>query len=121
MLGYISSIVREHNKTGGSTFNTVAGNLKGQDYWVVSPYPERTRIIGGPKITREDVTDYVRANLDLLMYTHLSIGTWYNGQENVTYFDIVETVEDRAVAEMLARQHNQQAIYSLEGGFTAFI
>ena len=71
-IGYCS-----HSKTHGSTVSLIHGNMAGQKLFSVSIYPERTfELWESP--TRQELFDFAKANVDLLLKPGHAIGTWFN-------------------------------------------
>lgn len=107
-------ILALHNKSGGSTFNLVAGKSKaGTKGFAVAVYPERSKIIEG-KPTEQILKDYIAENTDLLFdaTNENSLGTWEN--EGKTYLDVVRIETSRGKAIDLAKQNDQKAIFDLK-------
>ena len=104
-----------HKEFGGSTFTIEGGNQIGQPKGSVSIFPDRSKIISGREITKEDIEAFISENKDLFDGNEdiLAIGTWFDEESNQTYLDISAVVgKDKAVE--LGKQYNQKAIFDLE-------
>ena len=103
-----------HKLNGGSTFNLKnSENLAGKDVYSVSIFPERSMIIDGKDITKENVNEFIKNNSDLLDNEKISIDTWYDDMSGKTYIDaVVTTNKDEALK--LGKKYNQKAIFGLK-------
>jgi hypothetical protein len=102
-----------HAEKGGATFSIYFGNVAGQELFAVSLYPERSVQVLGRLVPTRRLLAFVAQNQDLLRDPRNAIGTWYNGDDDVTYLDVSTTLPDREQAISLGRQYNQIAIYDL--------
>jgi hypothetical protein len=109
------SQLKAHLENGGSTFSLSLGDLIGQKKSSVSIFPDRSKIIEGREITKEDIDLYIQENKDLFEGNEdvLAVGTWFDEQSNQTYLD-VSAVVGKKVAVDLGKQYNQKAVFDLE-------
>jgi len=109
------SQLKAHSENGGSTFSLSSGDLIGQKKSSVSIFPDRSKIVEGREITKEDIDLYVQENKDLFEGNEdvLAVGTWFDEQSNQTYLDVSAVVE-KEVAIDLGKQYNQKAVFDLE-------
>ena len=87
---------------------------------MVSPYPERSKVLTGiaglsPDALAEQVTDYVIANFDLLGQAGHSLGGWHDPETGKVFLDVVRVLDTEAEATQVARAKDQIAIYDLVG------
>jgi hypothetical protein len=110
-------VVTLHESKGGATVNPFRGDMRGLPLFAVSPFPngEITRQYPGRALPTGKVKSFIVDNLELLKDSRYSVGSWFNPTEELTYLDLVATVE-KTVAEDLARRYNQIAIYDLLRG-----
>ena len=101
-----------HNKKDGATVSLPYGNMAGRKFFAVSTYPART-IKLWERPTWEQLFDFAKANLELLLKPNHAIGTWYDGWECVHVFDVVLLVADRDAALETALRFGQKAIFNL--------
>lgn len=101
-----------HRANGGSTFNLYFGDLAGEELYAVSLYPELSVLIEGHP-TLEDLHQFIVDNYTLLRDPRVSVGTWYNSENGITYLDVSATIPDRELAIALGQEYNQLAIFSL--------
>ncbi len=104
-------------ESGGSTYNMQRGDLRGLPGYAVSIFPEHGVVIEG-HATQADIEAYIeKVSKDVdLNDPQISVGTWFNREENRTYLDLSVVSVDYEDAMNLARTHNQQAIYDLGAG-----
>ncbi len=104
---------------GGATYHIGRG-LRGcqEGGFAVSLYKERETVIDGNFMLKnlnnlqEFVELYIKFNLDLLQVDdECYIGTWVDGTK--VYLDVVKVIGNREKAELLARAHDQKAIFDL--------
>jgi hypothetical protein len=88
---------------------------------MVSPYPDRERVIPKAQITKAHLKDYIVRNADLLAHVDHYLGGWYNTDDGQVYLDISVRVQTHDEAVSLARQHNQYAYYDLAQGETVHV
>lgn len=101
-------------ENGGATYNLGYGNQAGQDLWVVSVSPQRSRTIPLDDFTPEKLQDWIYENRDVLIHPYLSIGTWVH--DGLVYLDISETFQTRAIAQVVGEHYQQTCIYHLGTG-----
>jgi len=102
-----------HNRANGSTVSLVHGNMVGWKLFSVSVYPSRS-ITLWERPSWEELFDYVKANLDLILRPGHALGTWFNDYKLVHCLDVVVLVRDRNEAMELGFRFNQVAIFDLE-------
>jgi len=112
----IPDIVRTHNENGGSTFNIYTGNQYGTNTYAVSIFPELSKPVDGKYINESTIKAFIDKHAELLKDPRLSVGTWYDKDDGITYLDIVTTVANRRKAIRLGKKYNQKAIYYLKDG-----
>ena len=98
----------------GSTFTLDGINQAGQEKTSVSIFPERSKIVEGD-ISAEDLEAFVKDNNDLFEGNEdvISVGTWFDANDNKTYIDVAATV-DKEVGIELGKQYNQKAVWDLK-------
>ncbi|NLG48760.1 MAG: hypothetical protein GX552_01455 [Chloroflexi bacterium] len=101
-----------HRANGGSTFNLYFGDLAGEELYAVSLYPDLSVLVEGQP-TLDDLQSFIIDNYDLLRDPRVSVGTWYNSENGMTYLDISATIPDKETAIALGKEYNQLAIFSL--------
>lgn len=106
-------------RAGGFTYG-VAGKTSPKGGYSVSPYPERSRVIDTKDLTRDQIKSYADDNADLLSQPDHYLGGWRDteGGKDQVWLDVSIVKASQADAEAVARDHNQKAIYDLEGGAT---
>jgi len=109
-------IAHLHAVRGGSTFSLQSGDLSGERLFAVSLFPERTRRVAGPTLSAALILRYIERNADLLRDPRVSVGTWFDEEQGVTFLDVSVTLPERTAAEALARRYNQIGIYDLHAG-----
>jgi hypothetical protein len=113
----MAEVVRQvealHTANEGSTFNLYFGDMAGRRLYAVSLYPERGVVLEGRQVDLKVLHRFILDNLDLLRDPRVSVGTWFNADNGLTYLDVSATVPERAQAIQLARQYNQIAIFDL--------
>lgn len=117
MLSCIASAVDAafalHNQANGSTVSLVHGNLADGKFFSVSIYPERT-IEFWERPSWQELFDFAKANLDLLLKPAHALGTWFNDWGCTHVVDVVICVPDRDAAVDLGRRFDQTAVFDLE-------
>lgn len=108
-------IVALHALRGGATFNLFFGDLAGASLFAVAIYPESGRVWMGKDLPEEIIEKFIDDNRAVLSDPRISIGTWYNADNGLSYLDLSAVVADRDAALLLAREYNQIAIYDLAG------
>ncbi len=109
--------------TGGYTFTlrSSVGDVIGRPFTAVSIYPERTKIVQGRPLTRQDVEEFLVANKGLLSEPNHNIGVWTDAKAGTTELDVIVTVPTdteagRRTALELGKRYNQKAIFDLGTG-----
>lgn len=108
-----TAIVSWHEKHEGSTHSLYFGNQIGEKAFAVSLYNELSVRFPDKTIPREIIQRFIEENIDLLTDPRISIGTWYNRDDDSTYIDVIALVSDKKLAVQLAKQYNQIAIFDL--------
>jgi hypothetical protein len=109
----VNAAFASHNRTNGSTASFSRGDMKDEKLFVVSIYPDRAKeFVERP--TWQELFDYAKANLDLLLKPNHACGTWFNDYDLVHIADVVICIPDRDVALELGRRFDQLAIFDLE-------
>ena len=111
--GAAFKIKQLHKDSGGATFNMKEGNLAGKDYFAVSTFPERAKVISG-EVSTTQIEGFIKANKDLLKDESNSVGTWFDKESGKTHLDIVKTLKDKSEAISLAEKHKQLATFDLK-------
>ena len=112
-----ADIVAAHDANGGSTVNAVHGSLVGTKNYSVAVFPELSTQIPGKSVTAEQIAELAAKAKSMRIDTtgeRISIGTWYDKENDTTWLDVVMTTADRERALDLAKQYNQKAIFDLE-------
>jgi len=109
----VAEIQALHEENGGSTVNLYFGDLGGAELYAVSLYPDRSVVVEGSDIPEDVLRSFIEANEQLLQDPRVSVGTWYNSENGLTYLDLSATLPDREEAIELGRQYNQIAIFDL--------
>jgi len=102
-----------HNRSNGSTVSLMDGSMTDKKLYAVSIYPERT-IELWEKPTRQDLFDFIQANVELLLKPRHASGTWFDDFKQVHVLDVVLLVHDRDAALSLALHSGQVAIFDLD-------
>ena len=103
----------QHNRTNGSTVSLIDGSMVGKKLFSVSIYPSRSMTLW-ERPSWEELFDYTKANLDLLLKPGHAMGTWFNDYGLMHVLDVVVCLSDRNEALHLARRYRQLAIYDLQ-------
>jgi hypothetical protein len=95
----VSQIVALYERSGrtGATFSLRFGDMSdqsfnGQSLYSVSLWPERGRRVKGDTVKFHVLEAFIMGNLDMLNDPRVSLGLWYNADENLTYLDIAATL-----------------------------
>jgi hypothetical protein len=102
-----------HNRGNGSTVSLIDGNMAGKKLFAVSIYPARKIELWG-KPSWQELFEFAKANLDLLLKPDHALGTWFNDYELIHCLDVVVLVRDRDDAVELGLRSDQVAIFDLE-------
>jgi hypothetical protein len=104
-------------RTGtGVTFNLHFGEIRGQNLYAVSIYPERSVFLPIEGLTPSLVEDFIRANRDLLSDPRNCVGIWYVREEGTLYLDVSTTLPSLETAVRLGQEYNQIGIYDFQNG-----
>jgi hypothetical protein len=103
----------QHNRTNGSTVSLIDGNMVGKKLFSVSIYPSHSMTLW-ERPSWEELFEYAKANLDLLLQPGHAMGTWFNDYELMHVLDVVVCLSDRNEALDLAKRYLQLAIYDLQ-------
>lgn len=101
---------------GGFTYQPVT-HTEPKEGFALSIYPDRSFSIEADKLSEKHLVDYATKNADLFTSNadHY-MGGWHDPATNVIYLDVSVVSRDRAVAERLARSHDQIAYFDLKAG-----
>src|SRR5208337_3053430 len=102
-----------HNRTNGSTVSLIHGSMADKKLFSVSIYPSRS-ITLWERPSREELFEYAKANLDLLLKPAHALGTWFNDWSLCHVLDVVVLVRNRDDAVELGLRSDQVAIFDLE-------
>lgn len=97
---------------GGFTVNLITGDRPGWG-WVVS-LADRELILD--TASAADLAAYANDHADVLGNYWAMFGGWRNPRTNKIHLDVSVRVASRALAERLARQHHQLAIFNIDLG-----
>jgi hypothetical protein len=103
----------QHNRTNGSTVSLTDGDMAGKKLFSVSIYPSRS-ISLWERPSWDELFEYTKANLDLLLKPGHAMGTWFFDYELMHVLDVVVCLPDRDEALDLAKRYRQLAIYDLQ-------
>jgi hypothetical protein len=112
----VTQIEQLHREKSGATFSHYFADVAGQGLFAVSLYPERSVEVRGRFVPTRWLQAFLAQNQDLLRDPRITIGTWYNEEDDTTYLDVTATLPDKEQAIALGRQCNQIAIYDLLHG-----
>jgi hypothetical protein len=91
----------------------IHGNMVGTKLFSVSIHPSSS-VTRWERPTWEELYEYAKANLDLLLRPDHAMGTWFNDLDLLHCQDVVVLVPDRNDAVELGLRWDQLAIYDLE-------
>jgi hypothetical protein len=98
MLSCIESAVDTsyalHGRTNGSTVSLIDGSMAGKNFFAVSIYPAR-KIELWERPSWQELFEFAKANLDLLLKPDHALGTWFNDRECVHVIDVIVCIPDR--------------------------
>lgn len=109
----IGAALALHAAHGGSTYSLRWGDLSGADLWAVSPFPDLTATVEGRDIRSEDLSVFVRDNLELLSHPQCALGTFLSWGDCTTFIDVSLVLADSARALELGRRYNQISVFNL--------
>ena len=113
IAGAVDTSFAQHNRTNGSTVSLVHGTMVGKQLFSVSIYPGRS-ITLWDRPSWNELFEFAKANLELLLRPAHALGTWFNDWELVHVVDVVVCVPDRDAALDLGLRFEQVAIYDLD-------
>lgn len=116
MLGVEQAVdmaLKSHAANDGSTTHMRWGDLSGQPLYVVSLFPDLGIIKKGKDISKDELTAFVKAHMDLLADPRVCFGTWFNKDDGNTYIDINVVLSNKDKAVELAKVYNQISIFNL--------
>ncbi len=113
IAGAVNVSFAQHNRTNGATVSLMHGNMVGKKLFSVSIYPSRS-ITLRERPTWEELFEFAKANLDLLLRPGHALGTWFDEYDLVHCLDVVVLVRDRDDAMELGFRFDQIAIFDLE-------
>jgi hypothetical protein len=102
-----------HTANGGSTYSMYFGDMAGRKLYAVSLFPDRSVLVGGTVVGPDALRAFVDGNRDLLVDPRVSVGTWFNTDDGVSFLDISATIPDREQAIELGKRYNQISIFDL--------
>ena len=106
-----SSIVKTHNKEGGSSY-TSQGKIV--DGYAVGTQEGTGKVVEGKEVTEQDIKDFARENEQELKDPNKFIGTWYNKADGNTHIDISTVVKTEEDAQNLGRANKQLAVFDIK-------
>ena len=104
---------------GGFTYD-VAKKIYPTSGFAVSMHQECERVLTG-KTTSADFKKYASDNAKILTTPGAKFGAWIDVEANKLYLDVTHVEKDITVATKLAKEHNQEGIYDLEGHKTIIV
>lgn len=113
IAGAVDTSYSLHNRTNGSTVSLIHGDMAGSKLFSVAPYPSHS-ITLWERPTWEELFDYAKAKLALLIRPGHGLGTWFNDWDLVHCLDVVVLVRDCNTALEIGRRAGQLAIFDLE-------
>lgn len=111
LAGKITAAHKEHE---GSTHNRYFGDLSGRKLFAVSVSPERTMILKGRQVPQKLLAEYIEANRHSLSDPRISVGTWYDPENNESIVDMILTETNRKRALKLGSDYNQRGVFDLK-------
>jgi len=109
----VDMALKSHAANDGSTTHLRWGDLSGQQLYVVSLFPDLGIIKTGKDVSKDELTAFVNAHLDLLADPRVCFGTWFNKDDGNTYIDINVVLADKDAAVELGKRYNQISIFNL--------
>jgi len=105
------------DKDGGFSIDVKTGHSPKSGF-MVSIYPEREQKSHILSFTQHDLNQYIVANLDILLQNGAFLGGWHDPADDTVYLDVSVKSDNLVDAVLLARKHDQQAIYDVAGGIS---
>jgi hypothetical protein len=102
-----------HNRTNGSTVSLINGSMAGKNLFAVSIYPAR-KIEFWERPSWQELFEFAKANMDLLLKPDHALGTWFNDWECVHVVDVVVCISDRDAALGLGLRAEKEAVFDIE-------
>jgi len=102
-----------HSRTNGSTVSLIHGSMADTKFFAVAIYPARA-IEFWERPSRDELFEFAKANLDLLLRPGHALGTWFNDFECVHVVDVVVCVPTLDTALHLGLCFNQCSVFDLE-------
>jgi hypothetical protein len=102
---------------GGSTVNLKSDTFPTKGFAVSLKGHERK--VNAETMVYEDILSYVNYEADMLYRPGVCLGGWID--QGTLYLDLSMVVDCYLVAEKIARQNNQLAIYNLETNETIYM
>lgn len=109
-------IAEVHKAKEGSTHNLYFGDLSGRKLFAVSVFPRQTTKVQGRLVSKQMLAEYLEANQRHLADPRVSVGTWYDPENNESIVDIILTEPGRQRALKLGSDYNQRGIFDLAAG-----
>jgi len=113
IAGAVSTSHDLHNRTNGSTVSLAYGSMAGKNFFAVSIYPAR-KIEFWERPSWQELFEFAKANLDLLLKPNCALSTWFNDRECLHIADVVACTPDRDAAVGLGLRADQEAVFDLE-------
>jgi hypothetical protein len=110
-----SGLLDRINASGGATYQPTL-NFSPTTGFVVSRFPQWSKIIDAADFRAIDIAKYLAKHRDKWRDKTLHFGAWLDGEENKVWLDIVEVLKSRQEAIDSAVAANQKAIFDLETG-----
>ncbi len=115
-MGY-AEIVAATRRDGGVSYQptTHSSPHPGDDAYMVSPYPDRAKVLDAESLTPEQISDYVHNNQDLLTQSDHYLGTWYDKEgTGKVFIDVSIRANTPEEATTIAQQKQQIAYFSFK-------
>lgn len=106
----VNDILHLIQTTGGATYDILnSRSLAGTSGYAVAIYPTHEQITN--QVDFEVLEKYIVDNEDLLLNSKNALGAWVSNGK--TYLDIINIIQDKEEAMIVARQYKQLAIFDL--------
>lgn len=79
-----------------------------------SPYPKRSRRIHVSDLSEEDITTYVKDNMDILQEPGNFLGVWHDPSDGSVYLDISVVTDDAHQARKGCEDNDQIAFFDMQ-------
>lgn len=91
----------------GATFNFYFGDLSGQPFFAVSPYPDLSETLPGVAVDQRDLKAFIMKHRPLLEDPRNSLGLWYDELNQETWIDISTVLPGKREADDIGKRYNQ--------------